>query len=216
LICGFVLACPADLAVPHGHRPDGALAARRAAGCEAHRPAGEDGCRIAAPAPGVRRAADDSPAYVSVADDLGACTPFLAIDGERTLDFDVAHGEVVETVTPSGPQRSGGGAATTRVGTFSTAERASRVVTVLAGVRRRYTLIIPAEGTQCILALGGPQAVNLERSWFGQASDGPDLDRPAFEHAAARRFQGGRGPRGHGVAGDSALPLARASWGRRG
>jgi hypothetical protein len=174
LLSGLVLSWPAELSAPKAHGLAGAPVARRAV-----TPA-QDG------------AAGDAFDDVPVADDLAGCTPFRAIDGERQLDFDTEHGAVVETATPSHPLRSGGAPPPTRVGTFSTTDRTSGVVIVLAGVRREYTLIIPADGTQCILALGAPHAVNLERSWFGEAADGPDLDPPHYQQAAARPLQGGR------------------------
>ena len=106
--------------------------------------------------------------------------------GDRALDFDTAHGKVMETAAPTGPQARGA-PPMKRLGTFSTTERAGKVVVTLAGVRREYSLIIPADGTQCILALGAPNAVNLEQSWFGQILDGPDADPPSYQHATAPR-----------------------------
>lgn len=182
LLSGLILTWPGDLPAPQAHQLAAAPGARHAATGRALR--GQTARHRASPAqdgPG-----GDAFAYGSVLDDLEGCTPFLAIDGDRELDFDTSSGQVVETVIPEAPIRSGGPAETpTRVGTFSTAERTSQVSIVIAGVRRQYTLIIPGDGTQCILALGSADNVNLERSWFGQVSDGPDLDQPAYEHAAA-------------------------------
>jgi hypothetical protein len=180
LVSGLILSWPSDLSAPPAHRLARAAGVGRAV------------------TPTQKAAADSTLAEPSVADDLEGCAPFLAIDGGRVLDFDSSRGKVVETVAPSPRQGRGGAPPTRRIGTFSTAERTSRVVIVLAGVRREYTLIIPADGTQCILALGAPHAVNMERSWFGgQASDGADFDPPTYEHAAAPRFPGGRGARRH-------------------
>ena len=134
----------------------------------------------------------------------------MTIGGDRALDFDTAHGEVVETAAPAAPEGRGA-PAITRVGTFSTAERTGRVVVVIAGVRREYTLIIPADGTQCILALGPPHAVNLERSWFGQVSDDPDSGASDYQRAAAPRFPRDHGPRRHDARATRSVRLEQLS-----
>ena len=212
LASGLILSWPSDLAAPQAQRLAQAAGPRHAGACEPRRQTGDGRCRIDAPAPGgsAGEAFDDVP----VIDDLGGCTPFVAIDGERELDFDTEHGQVVETATPSeGPGR-GGAPSATRVGTFSTDDRTSQVVVKLGGVRREYTLIIPAEGTECILALGAPHAVNLERSWFGQVADGPDLDPPIYERTAAPRIHREHGPRRHDARPARSLrlePLSRSS-----
>ena len=171
LLSGVVLSWPSDLPAAHADRGVAAPDRGPAAICGPHAKAGPGHCRKAAPAQD-GSAADAFP-DVTVADDLDSCTPFLAIDGDRRVDFDRAHGTVIEAAVPSGPERGDGGAPSRRrVGIFLTNDRTGQVITVIGGVRREYTLLIPAEGTQCILALGAAHAVNLEQSWFGQASDG--------------------------------------------
>ena len=111
----------------------------------------------------------------------------MAIDGDRELDFDTASGAVTETDDTSGDLRGPAKSPAVRtIGTFVTSDQTRRVtMTIVGGPAGRYTLVIPADGDQCILALGKADAVNLQQSWFGEISDDPETDAPEYQHVSA-------------------------------
>jgi hypothetical protein len=112
---------------------------------------------------------------VDVATDLADCSPFYNMDGRADLTFDVDKGVVTETI--------GGAARTSRadssapsvqiVGAFRAVGQTSRVTVALGGVSHQYTLVMPTDGDQCILAMGEATAVDLSRSWFGTDEEDP-------------------------------------------
>jgi hypothetical protein len=197
LACGLILACPGGL--PLRHQPLGhpqRLASAGATGhvtdCRRHRGVcrglAEDGGEFS-----------DEALPDSVLDDLDSCSPFVAIDGDKELDFDTATSVVTETAGTSSGLRGPTAAPSTRVtGTFAASDETGRVTLTIGPLRREYTLVIPADGDQCILALGKANAVDLQQSWFGEVSDDPEADPPEYQHVAARHPPLGRTwPLGH-------------------
>lgn len=59
------------------------------------------------------------------------------------------------------------------VGAFRVVGRTNRVMIVLGGVNHQYTLVLPTDSDQCILAKGDATAVDLSRSWFGTEEEDP-------------------------------------------
>jgi hypothetical protein len=102
------------------------------------------------------------------------------MDGRADLTFDVDKGVVTETVDGAAQtSRAGSNAPTLQiVGAFRAVGRTSRVTIALGGVSRQYTLVVPTDGDQCILAMGDATAVDLSRSWFGtdEEDSGPQDD----------------------------------------
>lgn len=188
LACGLILAVPTGASPRDSHRHAGThqLAA-------AHRQS------VAHRQSGARRLADDDSEPgdeamdASVMDDLEACSPFSALDGDKEIDFDVASGEVTETEGASNRLRGDARSPSTKtIGTFVASDQTGRVTMTIRGARRNYTLVIPADGDQCILALGRADAVNLQQSWFGEISDDPQADAPEYQHASAPHRRSGR------------------------
>jgi hypothetical protein len=132
-----------------------------------------------------RRASDDDSAG-DVYDSLTDCSPFVSFDGSKELDFDVVRGLVALSDDAGGAQVPAAAAAPTSVGSFAADQRTQQVVVRVAGERRRYVLLTPSDGGQCILAAGASSAADLRRSWFGAPEEDPtlsvdrgDKDQPA-------------------------------------
>jgi hypothetical protein len=112
---------------------------------------------------------------LEVAENLEDCSPFYNFDGGQELEFDTQKGTVTEThkalaqTSPADTQ----GPAVKIVGDFAVAQ-SNRVETKLGGVMLEYTLVIPTDGDQCILAVGAATSVDLEQSWFGDVDQGPE------------------------------------------
>jgi hypothetical protein len=148
---------------------------------------------VAADPPAARR----GPGAV-LADSLEACSPFYDIEGAKELDFD-ATGAVTESIQPPDKPRGDGDQPPAEVvGRFEIAGPTGRVVVMIGNVRQEYSLVIPGEGSQCILAMGNAKTVDLQRSWFAAPSDDPGSDTgpPDYRRAAARRPPPAAGWRG--------------------
>ena len=119
---------------------------------------------------------------------------------------------MTETEGASGDLRGDASSpSTTTIGTFVTSDQTRRVTMTIRGARRDYILVIPADGDQCILALGKADAVNLQQSWFGEISDDPQTDAPEYQQASAPHRRSGR----EGRPGDLRLaPPARVAASR--
>jgi hypothetical protein len=186
LVCAFVLTCPDGLAGSHAR--DLALLRHvgRSVDCE---PVAR--CDVGAGNPRARPTA--TPPESSIAAELSECSPFYGFDGSQELDFDPERGVVVETIDP--PAGGGGARSSPPIelaGTFSVKARTGRVFVAIGGVRREYTLVVPIESAQCILAFGSAKTVDLKRSWFATSSDEEDADPPEYQHAAKRQPRQGR------------------------
>ncbi len=116
---------------------------------------------------------------LGVTEDLEDCSPFYNMDGSADLNFDADEGKVTETV--GGAARTSGAsskAPTMEVAGNFRAIGQNRVLIVLGGVKDQYTLVVPPEGDQCILAKGEATAVDLSRSWFGTEAEDPGPPGP--------------------------------------
>jgi hypothetical protein len=122
-------------------------------------------------------ALDAPSSETTVADDLDGCSPFSSLNGKQTLEFDVATGLVTREDESAGAVSPvDDGPPTTRaIGRFAVDERTRQVLVRLAGVTLQYTLVAPPDSNQCILAADEADTVDLERSWFGEVEDEPDL-----------------------------------------
>jgi hypothetical protein len=186
LACALVMAYPGGPPSQPAHRLAWTGAPNHATDCRRGHGA-RHGCMTRADDP-----SDEVLSDASVMEDLDSCSPFLAIDGGRELDFDTASGAVTETAASSDGLRDPASSPSIRmIGTFVASDQTGRVTMVIGGARRDYTLVIPANGDQCILALGKANDVDLQRSWFGEISDGDEADAPDYQHASARPPQGG-------------------------
>jgi hypothetical protein len=186
LACALVLAYPGGPAARHAHQLAWTSATGHAADCRRHHGARHGGCLS------VADDLDEALPDAAVMDDLDSCSPFLAIDGDKELDFDTASGAVTETAGASEDLRGPASSPSIRlIGTFVASDQTGRVTMLIGGARREYTLVIPADGEQCILALGKANAVDLQQSWFGEISDDAEADAPDYQHAAAGPPQGG-------------------------
>jgi hypothetical protein len=102
------------------------------------------------------------------------------MDGSADLTFDIDKGVVTETVDGAArTSRAGSDAPTVEiVGAFRAVGRSNRVTIALGGVSNQYTLVVPTDGDQCILAKGDATAVDLSRSWFGTDEEDPGPGGP--------------------------------------
>ena len=116
-------------------------------------------------------------------EDLQDCSPFFSLTGDKQLDF--AADAVTETHNPSAlPPR--GEAPEIRAGTFVAVEATRRVRLRIDRAERDYILVVPTDSDQCILAVGTPQNANLQRSWYGQFGNDPEVSRPEILEASLR------------------------------
>ena len=186
LVCAFVLTYPSGLA---GSRARDLVFTRDVAGSVDCEPVARCDLRAGKPrAKPIARLPD-----ATIVTELSECSPFSGFDGYRELDFDLEKGVVTETIDP--PPCGVGARNSTPIeiaGSFLVKARTGRVVVAIGGVRREYTLVVPVESGQCILAFGGPKTVDLKRSWFAAFSDEPDADPPEYQHATKRQSPLGR------------------------
>jgi hypothetical protein len=119
--------------------------------------------------------ASDTDAEPTIYDSIDDCSPFSSVDGSRQLEFDVASGRVTLSDDAGGLLAPAGGAPLKSVGTFAADETTQQVFVRVAGAIGRYTLVVPSDSEQCILAAGASDAANLERSWFGRPEEDPEL-----------------------------------------
>jgi hypothetical protein len=128
------------------------------------------------------RASDPSSAE-SVFDSIDECSPFFSVDGTQQLEFDVVSGLVTLSDDAGGLLAPAKDAPLKSVGSFAADERTQQVFVRVAGVNRRYTLVVPSDSEQCILAAGASNAADLRRSWFGSVEEDPEFpDRSEDNH----------------------------------
>jgi hypothetical protein len=126
--------------------------------------------------------ADEPTDEAAIVADLEDCSPFFSFTGAKQLDFDA--GTVVQTEDPSSPRDD---LLTAPVlGAFVVDEATRRVQLTFRKSTRDYTLIVPTDSDQCILAVGQPNAADLQQSWYGEFVDDPDASSPKVVHASLR------------------------------
>jgi hypothetical protein len=131
---------------------------------------------------GASAEADEAPPPASA--DLEDCSPFYSFAGTEELDFE--DGVVVETREDAGSPPSRDRRAEKRRGTFAVDDASARVRITVGKTTRDFTLVVPTDSDQCVLAAGPANAADLQRSWFGELDDDPEVDRPTVQHASLR------------------------------
>jgi hypothetical protein len=117
--------------------------------------------------------ASDLSSEESIFDSIDECSPFFSVDGSQQLEFDIESGLVTLSDDAHGLMAPASDAPLKSVGTFAADERTRQVFVRVAGENRRYTLVVPSDGEQCILAAGTSNAADLRRSWFGSVEEDP-------------------------------------------
>jgi len=119
---------------------------------------------------------DSDSSDLSIYDYVEECSPFSSVDGSRQLDFDSVTGAVtLEDDSADLPSAASDATPGKAVGTFAADEDTEQVYVRVAGATRQYTLVVPTDGGQCILAAGATEAADLNRSWFGAVEEDPEL-----------------------------------------
>ena len=146
---------------------------------------------------------DDDESDLSIYDYVEECSPFSSVDGTRQLDFDSVTGAVtLEDNSADLPSAASDTTPGKAVGTFAADEDSEQVSVRIAGATRQYTLVVPTDGGQCILAAGATESADLNRSWFGAVEEDPELpdeSGPKMTGAHARVTPGFSGSKGRGT-----------------
>lgn len=121
------------------------------------------------------RGASDPSSEETIFDFIDECSPFSSVDGSQQLEFDIVSGLVTLSDDAGGLLAPAGDAPLKSVGTFAADERTQQVIVRVAGVNGRYTLVVPSDSEQCILAAGASNAADLRHSWFGSIEEDPEL-----------------------------------------
>jgi hypothetical protein len=125
----------------------------------------------------------DEQAALTIAE-LEDCSPFYSFSGLESLDF--SGNSVFETRPDPGSQLEPRSQDRRRA-TFDIDPDNGRVRVFTGRSRRDYTLVVPTDGDQCVLAAGPASAANLARSWFGEIQDDPDAGGSPVTQASLER-----------------------------
>jgi hypothetical protein len=106
----------------------------------------------------------------TIAEWLDACSPFEALDGTRSLDFNIRD-HSVELSEAIDQERAAGAIAAEHPkitqGSWSADETTKQVVTDIDAEKRSYLLVITFSQDECILSAGDTGSSDLRSSWFG-------------------------------------------------